>query len=218
MKRHIAILLMILLLTACGAGGQAPAQQPESSSSPISEPAPEPDSEPDPGSTPDPAPQQAPDEGSEWDPDPGTGIPDPGPDETAVDRARAMIAYLEENLDPWDYSGVMLGGDGGLVEVYTPSPDAVKSVVEAYTGETVPVEYYHEAFSKGQVEQAREDAERFLEQHPEIELLDIRTQLGIFSGWIINVKEESSALTGFVKSYPIADIYEVVVGVHEFPD
>lgn len=44
MKRCITILLALLVLTACGTGGQAPAPEPESSPSSISGPAPEPSS------------------------------------------------------------------------------------------------------------------------------------------------------------------------------
>lgn len=165
--------------------------------------------------------EQLPDEGS-GDPDPGTGIPDPGPDMATRSQVEALVAYLEENLDLWDYSNIQayIGGgrDEAYIEVLTPTPDPVRRVVEAFSGAAVPVECPYVPFSKGQMDQARKDAERFLEEHPEIELLGIRAQLGLFSGWIINVREENSALTEFVKNYSIADIYQVVTGVTEFPD
>lgn len=352
MKRCIAILLTILLLSACGAGGQAPASEPESSQPPVSESAPEPEPDPEPDPLPDLQPgrilagiddqlipaeeikgtqaeldrwekavrdpavawleytdlgeeerelpveteeefltmlrqarlrlygpeeqlpnpytggawtilaydgegellfythfmgnrfdvrlageetawifdgedilpgtlhppkadpiplEQLPDEGSEWEPD---------PQQVLTEQLESMQEYLEKNLDPWDYSDIwrFIGIGEGHIEIATPTPDAVRPVVEAYPGEPFPVEYSYVPFSKGQMQQAREDAERFLEEHPEIELLGIRAQLGVSSGWIINVKEENSALTEFVKNYSIADIYQVVAGVTEFPD
>ena len=167
----------------------------------------------------DPAPW-APDENGEWAPDPGTGIPDPGPDPDTRSHVQALAAYLEETLDPFDYSNIQpyTGADYSYIEVLTPTPEPVRRAVEAFDGPAVPVECPYVPFSKGQTRQALEDAERFAEQHPEIGLLGIRAQLGLFSGWIINVKEENSALTEFVKNYSIADIYQVVVGVTAFPD
>lgn len=54
MKRCIAILLALFVLTACAAGGPAPASEPESSPSPVSEPIPEASSsEPEPDPMPD---------------------------------------------------------------------------------------------------------------------------------------------------------------------
>lgn len=164
-------------------------------------------------------PMETPDENGEWDPDPGTGELPPEPDPYGVTRVNTMAEYLWANLDHRDYGEIhRTYGEEGLIQVFTPSPDAAKSVVERYTGEPVPVEYPYVPFSLEQMEQAREKVQRFLEEHPEIELLELRSQLGVSSGYIVNIKEESAALTEFVKSYPVAEMYEVVVGLTEFPD
>lgn len=161
-------------------------------------------------------PMEAPDENSERAPDPGVYDPDPGPDQSTVDRVEAMLAYLEENLDPWNYSEVWRGGDGSWIEILTPFPDAVKPVVEAYTGEAVPVEYHNEEFSKGQLEQAKTDLEQFLKDHPEVKLWDWRPIL-LFGGYKIELKEPSDALTKFIESYSIPGIYKAGVYSDEQP-
>lgn len=236
MKRCIAILLTLLLLTACG-GGQAPASEPESSPSSISEPAPEltssqPDPESEPDSQPDPEPPAAAEKPAapETDfeavpPDPGTGEIQKYDEEALRVKVVAMANYLEENLDPGDYGEIwpvwgldFEGTDISCIEIPTPSPDTVKSVVEKYTGEPVTVKYLNAEFSKKQLEQAREDWKRFQKEHPEIEVLGWRSQLGLFSGWIINLKESNDMVTEFVNTYPIPDIYEVVIGETTFPD
>lgn len=225
MKRCIAIMLSLLLLTACGTEARPSDPGPESSPSSISEPAPGPSS-----SEPEPEPESAPEESSvpeedetffeEVPPDPGTGLVEEYDREALRIKVEAMTSYLEENLDPGDYSEIWgsYGPDGCRIEIPTPSLDAVKSVVEKYTGEPVTVEYFNAEFSKKQMEQSKDDLKRFLEEHPEIEVLGWRSQLGLFSGWIINLKESNDTVTQFVNTYPIPDIYEVVIGETTFPD
>lgn len=224
MKRCIAILLALLALSACGAGEQPADPGPESGPPPVSEPASS-KSAPSETSSPEPeessAPEGEPSEEIPNDaPDPGAGLVEEYGREALRLRVEAMESYLEENLDPGDYSEIwgFYGPDGCGIEIPTPSPDVVKAVVERYTGETVPVEYLPAAFSKKQLEQSREDLKKFLEEHPEIEGADWRSQLALFSGWIINLKEKNDKVTEFVNTYPIQDIYEVVVGEVEFPD
>lgn len=94
MKRCLAILLSLLLLTACAAGGQAPAPEPSTlpeSPSSVSEPAPEvsssePSSAPEPSSVPEePVPAPEPPEG--MNPDVGGGGAQKNPDTSEADPA-----------------------------------------------------------------------------------------------------------------------------------
>ena len=94
-NRSLAILLSLLLLTACAAGGQAPA--PETSRAPespslVSEPAPEvsssePSSAPEESSQPEKEPVPAPEPPEGMNPDVGGGGPQENPDTSTMDPA-----------------------------------------------------------------------------------------------------------------------------------
>jgi len=230
MKKLSAWVLLISLLFACSACGgpirpeneeqppvppsssqEAPEPADPSSTAPQSEPsapsapASEEDSQSASGEEEPPAPIEA-------EPDPGTGVPAAPAGEDIVQRVEAMVAYLEETLTPWDYTELWpyYGEDGSNIDIITPTPDAVKSVVEAYTGEAVPVEYTPAAFSKGQLDQARTDLEQFLAEHPEIEVLEWRS-IFQFDGYQITLGQENDAVAEFVKAYPVAGIYQVAI-------
>lgn len=159
-----------------------------------------------------------PDAGSEWDPDPGTGELLPGPSDLQRKQVVDMADYLERTLDPWDYSEIFrfFGPDGCGIQISTPFPDTVKTVVDAYPGEPVSVEYLNEQFSKGQLDQAKADLEQFLATHPDIQLWDWRRIL-LFGGYQIELKENSDALTDFIESYSIPGVYQVKVYSEEPP-
>lgn len=155
-------------------------------------------------------------------PDEGTDIIDNYDEGSIRDQVEAMVDYLEKNLDPWDYTEIMSawGVDGGHIDISTPFPDAVKSVVANYTGKAVAVEYHYEEFSKAQLEQAEKDLNNFVEEHPEIEILQWKPIL-LFGGYKIFLKEENKQVTDFIKAYPVANIYQVTIspnGIPETPD
>lgn len=229
MKRFftlIVCLILVLSLAACGAEGEPSASE-SGSGSVIEPPAP---SEPAPRSSPEPSsPSSVEAEAERWEPsapeppddapDPGVYAPAPGPGGSVRDRVEALAAYLEERLDPRDYADIQpFMGDGSRIDVLTPFPEAVKQAVEAYPGDAVEVQCDYVPFSKGQMQQAKDDLTHFLEEHPEIEVIERRNQVGLFSGYRISVREKSDKLTEFVEAYATPDIYEVVVGAVESPD
>lgn len=208
MKRCFALvvfLILILSLAACGGREQIPAMEPKSG--PSSDPKPEsiPSSLSEPAQAPEPEPEPEPEHTSQG-----------SPDKVAVDRVGAMLIYLKNNLDPWDYSDVQRGGDGSRIDILTPFPETVKSVVEAYTGEAVTVEYYREEFSKGQLEQAKKDLEQFFAAHPEVGVWDWKPIL-LFGGYQIDLKEKNDKLTEFIESYPVVGIYQTTVSPEKEP-
>lgn len=209
MKHLIPIFLSLLLLVGCDTAERTPALEPKSSSSSASELIPPPSSsktEPEKSSTPE---SSSPSSESVPDPEPESTSQESS-DGAAVDQVEAMLVYLKENLDPRDYTDVQRGGDGNRIDILTPFPEAAKSVVEAYTGVTVPVEYYHEEFSKGQLEQAKMDLKQFLEDHPEIKVWDWKPIL-LFGGYQINLKENNDKLAEFIGGYPVVGIYQTTV-------
>lgn len=145
-------------------------------------------------------------------PDPGTGAPAGSGGDSVRARVEAMVAYLKENLSPWDYTEVWFtcGENDGQVEIVTPSPDAAQVVAAAYPGETVPVEYTPAAFSKGQLDQAKADLTAFVADHPEIQVLEWAPIL-LFDGYRITLAEENSAVSDFIENYPVANIYQVTI-------
>lgn len=222
MKKRLSVLAILLCLSLIACSRQPSSSQsggevipgggsPASASGSVPEPSPQ---EP-PSAESGPEEPSAPEEDPPFEkvpPDPGAGIPDPGPTEAQRRQVEDMAEYLEKNLDPWDYSEIwrFFGPDGSGIQIVTPFPDAVKKVVEAYTGEAVPVEYFSDQFSKGQLEQAKSDLERFLEEHPEIGIWDWRPIL-LFGGYQIELKEKSDALTEFIETYSIPGIYQADV-------
>lgn len=159
MKRCLAILLSLLLLTACAAGGQAPAPEPSAvpeSPSSVSKPAPEvsssePSSAPEESSVPE-EPVPAPELPEGMNPDVGGGGPQENPDPTAPDfgdesyydvftrRAEPLLEALRPALkeieDDYSYFSVWVA-DGSLdvvLEMGVIHEDKVDRFLADWTG------------------------------------------------------------------------------------
>lgn len=156
MKRMLILLLSVLLLSACAAGGQAPAPEPSAlpeSPSSLSESAPEPVSEP----APEPVssqPEEPPSAPNRVEMNPDTSVEDwvaPPPKEEDRDR---MANYLETTLTDEKYTSFYWREEG--LGVLTPDVERVKEVVAAYDGPAIDMEYCEAAISKARHDAARE--------------------------------------------------------------
>lgn len=138
-------------------------------------------------------------------------------------KTEAMVKYIKENLSLWDYTEIwfFIGDDGkSNIEIVTPFPDIAENIILNYTGETIPVQYTYSTFSKGQLEQAKKDLENFIENHPEIEILEWKPIL-LFDGFQIFLKKENNVMIDFIETYPIDNIYQLTItpdGVPMLPD
>lgn len=156
MKRMLILLLSVLLLSACAAGGQAPAPEPsalpeslsslsESAPEPVSEPAPEPVSS---------QPEEPPSAPNRVEMNLDTSVEDwvaPPPKEEGRDR---MANYLETTLTDEKYTSFYWREEG--LGVLTPDVERVKEVVAAYDGPAIDMEYCEAAISKARHDAARE--------------------------------------------------------------
>lgn len=226
MKRCIAILLTLLLLSACATGGQpSAAPEPESSPSSALEPAssvpassepsssePEPSSDPEESS----APEEVEPSFDAVPPDPGVDLPDADPEGIRRVKLDAMVAYLQANLDTWYYAEIQglssyTDFDDFFVQVNTPFPDEVKKVVEQYTGDPVEVRYDPALFSIGQIKQAVKDAERFLAENPDVQVERVLEKPFCNGVWVETGVDGQEKLTAFLEGYSIANIYELQI-------
>lgn len=146
-----------------------------------------------------------------------------GTDTAAADRVDEMYQYLKENLDPWYYAEIQgfHGGEGSnYIQVNTPFPDEVESVVQKYPGQAVPVICDGAAFSIGQLKQAEKDLDQFLADNPDV-VIERWLEMPFFNGIWVETREENQKLRDFVESYSIRYIYDLRVspdGSFEHPD